>query len=326
MLAAEIETVCRHYLPNGRRNGHYWEVGSIAGESGSSLKVNLAGPRRGWWTDWANPTDRGDALDLIRTVREFSSIGEAAREARSFLALPEDARPRCGPPPKACAPASQTGLERVLAGARRIVPEDAAGRYLSGRGLDIEDARAAALRFRPDTWVQVDGAKREMPALLAPIRAVDGTLEGMQRIFLTEDGRKAPISGPKRTSGRLFTGAVRWPAVAASHLVLTEGVEDALAICRALGPARRQRIAIVAAISSGRVHQVGLPAGIERVTLVQDRDPAGEHSWVALCRQLAEAGVLANRIIPREKDANDELLALGPARFLARLASEGLIA
>lgn len=324
MLAADIEAVCRHYLPNGRRNGHYWQVGSTAGEEGASLRVNLAGRWRGYWRDWANPKDRGGPLDLIRAVRDCRTIGEAAGEARRFLALPAYERPRCGPRPRGCAPEPQKGLERVLAGAVPVGPADPAGRYLASRGLAVEDARAAGLRFRPDAWVQVDGETRELPALLAPIRTLDGTLEGLQRIFLEPDGRKARIPDPKRTSGRLFTGAVRWPAPGAGRMVLTEGVEDALAVMRALGAGGRRDIAVAAAISAGRAPRVALPPDIRRVTLLQDRDMAGERAWVALCLEHAGAGILVDRIVPRAKDANDELLALGPAGFLARLTAQGL--
>lgn len=324
LLAADMEAVCRHYLPNGRRNGNTWQVGSTAGEEGASLRVNLAGRWRGYWRDWANPKDRGSPLDLIRAVRDCRTIGEAAGEARRFLALPEYERPRCGPRRQGEAPGPQKGLERVLAEAAPIGPGDPAGRYLASRGLALEDARAGGLRFRPDTWVQVDGEKCELPALLAPIRALDGALEGLQRIFLDAQGSKAPIPDPKRTSGRLFTGAVRWPAPGAARMVLTEGIEDALAVLRALGAGGRRDIAVAAAISAGRVHRVGLPPDIRRVTLVQDRDMAGEQAWVALCREHASAGILVDRIVPRMKDANDELLALGPAGFLARLIAQGL--
>ena len=327
MLAADIEAVCRHYLPNGTRNGNYWQVGSTAGEEGASLRVNLAGRWRGYWKDWANPKDRGGPLDLIRAVRRYNGIGEAAGEARRFLALPEYERPRAGPrppPPPGGAPEPRTGLERVLAGAAPVRPDDPAGRYLMSRGLALDDARAAGLRFRPDAWVQIEGETRELPALLAPIRALDGTLEGLQRIFLGPDGRKARIPDPKRTSGRLFAGAVRWPGPGASRLVLTEGVEDALAVMRALGAGGRRDIAVAAAISAGRVHRVGLPPDIRRVTLLQDRDMAGERAWVALCREHAGSAKLLDRIVPRAKDANDELLALGPAGFLARLSAQGL--
>ncbi len=324
-LAADIEAVCAYYLPNGSRNGPFWHVGSIAGEPGNSLRVNLAGRLQGRWKDWAHSNLRGDALDLIRGARELPSIGDAAREARRFLALPAAKRPQPRPAPAACRQASQAGLEKVLRYSRTIFLDDPAGIYLASRGLAVDDARDAGLRFRADAWVQVDGQKRELPAIFAPIRALDGTLEGMHRIFLSPDCQKARIADPKRTSGRLFTGAVWWPATGtARHLVLVEGVEDALAVCRALGPNGRRHVTIAAALSSGRIHQVATPAGIDHITLVQDRGRAGEASWAALQEVHRSSGLNVDRIVPAAGDANDELLRLGPAAFAHRLAAAGL--
>ena len=324
-LAAEIEAVCAYYLPNGRQDGRFWQVGSVAGEPGSSLRVNLAGRLRGRWKDWANGRDRGDALDLIRAVRELATVGEAAKEARRFLALPDAERPAPAVSASACRPVNRAGLEQVLARSRAVREDDPAGRYLASRGLAVEDARDAGMRFRPDAWVKVEGQKRELPALLAPIRAPDGVLEGVQRIFLDRQGGKAAIADPKRTSGRLHAGAVWWPAVAeARHVVLTEGVEDALAVRRALGAHGRRHIAIAAAVSAGRIHRVALPAGVERVTLVQDRDAAGAEAWAALVEQHAGSGVLVGRIVASAKDANDDLLRLGPAGYRRLLLCGGL--
>ena len=324
-LAAEIEAVCAYYLPNGRQDGPFWQVGSVAGEPGNSLRVNLAGRLRGRWKDWANGRDRGDALDLIRAARDLPSIGEAAKEARRFLSLPDAERPAPAVSAAACRPVNRAGLEQVLARSRAIRADDPAGLYLASRGLAVEDARDAGLRFRPDAWVQVDGRKRELPALLAPIRAPDGTLEGLQRIFLAPDGGKAAIADPKRTSGRLDSGAVWWPAADdARHVVLTEGVEDALAVRRALGAHGRRHIAIAAAVSAGRIPQVALPPGTVRVTLAQDRDRAGEEAWAALARVHAGPDVLVGRIVASAKDANDDLLRLGPAGYRRLLLCGGL--
>ena len=323
-LAAEIEAVCAYYLPNGNRNGQFWQVGNIAGEPGNSLRVNLAGRLRGRWTDWATGKHRGDALDLIRGARELPSIGDAAREARRFLSLPVAERPQPRPA-AACRQATQAGLAKVLRYSRSICIDDPAGLYLASRGLAVDDVRDAGLRFRADAWVQVDGERRELPAIFAPIRALDGTLEGMQRIFLSPEGRKAQIADPKRTSGRLFAGAVWWPATGTvRHLVLVEGIEDALAVCRALGPVGRRHVTVAAALSAGRVHQVAIPAGIARVTLVQDRDRAGEEAWAALREAHRSSGLQVDRIVPAAGDANDELLRLGPAGFRQSLAAAGL--
>ena len=56
-LAHNAEAVCRHYLTNGHREGHYWLVGDVANTRGRSLFVRLSGPDHGKgaagkWTDY----------------------------------------------------------------------------------------------------------------------------------------------------------------------------------------------------------------------------------------------------------------------------------
>jgi hypothetical protein len=56
-LARNAEGVCRHYLPNGHREGRYWLVGDVANTPGRSLFVRLSGPASGKgaagkWTDY----------------------------------------------------------------------------------------------------------------------------------------------------------------------------------------------------------------------------------------------------------------------------------
>jgi len=65
-LAREAEAVCRHYLPNGRRVGNYWQVGDVRNTTGRSMFVRLKGgdtSKRpaGKWTDAANGEQRRPA-------------------------------------------------------------------------------------------------------------------------------------------------------------------------------------------------------------------------------------------------------------------------
>src|SRR3981189_48957 len=46
-LAREAETVCRHYLSNGKREGRYWLVGDVHNTPGRSLFVLLQGSSKG---------------------------------------------------------------------------------------------------------------------------------------------------------------------------------------------------------------------------------------------------------------------------------------
>lgn len=46
-LAQNAESVCRHYLPAGKREGSYWIVGDLQNNPGRSLFVRLTGPTSG---------------------------------------------------------------------------------------------------------------------------------------------------------------------------------------------------------------------------------------------------------------------------------------
>jgi len=59
-LAEHAETVCRHYLSNGRRAGRYWIVGDVRNTPGRSMFVRLKGPASskgaaGKWTEYVAP-------------------------------------------------------------------------------------------------------------------------------------------------------------------------------------------------------------------------------------------------------------------------------
>ena len=54
--AARAEDVCRHYLPQGRRQGRFWIIGDIDGNPGHSLLIRLSGSGiPGKWTDYVAP-------------------------------------------------------------------------------------------------------------------------------------------------------------------------------------------------------------------------------------------------------------------------------
>ena len=91
-LAEQAELVCRHYLSNGRRVGHYWIVGDVRNAPGRSMFVRLRGPgagkgTAGKWTDAATG-EHGDLLDVIRESCGLVEFGDVLAEARRFLSLP----------------------------------------------------------------------------------------------------------------------------------------------------------------------------------------------------------------------------------------------
>jgi twinkle protein len=85
-LADDVEGVCLHLLPNGKRLSGEWCVGSVDGEEGKSLKVRLTGARAGVWADFASGGKGGDLLDLWAQTRHVS-LGDAIREAKAYLGI-----------------------------------------------------------------------------------------------------------------------------------------------------------------------------------------------------------------------------------------------
>jgi len=273
-LARDAEAVCRHYLSNGRRCGHYWVAGDVMNTPGRSLYVRLHGPEfgpgaAGKWTDAATG-EHGDLLDLIGRNRDLHRLGEAMDEARFFLALPR-------PPERiaraAPAPRRSPEAARRLFRAGRPIAGTPAEAYLRARGITGR-LDWPALRYHPSVYYrESDNAPLELwPALLAAVTGLDGTITGILRTWL--DPRrpaKAPLADPRRALGHLLGNGVRFgsatkPAPAqAGVLGAGEGVETVLAqrcaarVARRRGalrqPPRRTRTASGAAPSLCRPRQ-----------------------------------------------------------------------
>ena len=89
-LAQQAESVAAYLLPAGKRETSHWVVGSIAGESGGSLKIALYGEKAGLWLDHADDSQRGDMLDLWAACRG-QDLSQALKEAKAYLGWQEPA-------------------------------------------------------------------------------------------------------------------------------------------------------------------------------------------------------------------------------------------
>ncbi|MFC4726100.1 toprim domain-containing protein (plasmid) [Glycocaulis abyssi] len=320
-LGRQAEAVCRHYLPNGRRDGQYWRVGDARGEAGRSMFVRLAdapGGPAGKWTDAATG-EHGDLLDIIRETRGLSRFSDILAEARRFLALPEP-EPVDGSPPRARpkpAVVSPTAARRLFAAARPI-RGTLAETYLRARRLTRLDD-LAALRFHPRcTVLPGDGAPRQTwPALIASVTDLSGAQTGAHRTWLARDGAaKAPLDPPRKAMGQLLGHGVRFGRPG-EVLAAGEGLENALSVREAL-----PGLPSVAALSAAHLGALALPPGLRRLYVILDADAAGEGAFARLAERAREAGVEARPLRPARGDFNDDLLASGARRLNAALARQ----
>lgn len=83
-LLADYLGVLKQWLPNGKKIGANWCVGSLAGEPGESLKIHA---RKGVWKDFASGEGGADPVSLYAAIHGIGQ-GEAAKR------LGGDAQPR----------------------------------------------------------------------------------------------------------------------------------------------------------------------------------------------------------------------------------------
>ena len=180
----------------------------------------------------AAPTS--DAGDAVLPAGAPSSDPAASPEP---AASAEDAS---RPPPWQDRPSSSaakkaTGDAKRAAKVAEIVAgcEDAADTrvqtYLRRRAITASPV-PPSIRFLPNAY-------NHYGALVALATDAQGQVHGLQLIYLTEDGRKAPLKVQKRTNkahdGWADAAAVRLPGTA--PVVLCEGVETALSVWQATG-------------------------------------------------------------------------------------------
>ncbi|MDW3183876.1 toprim domain-containing protein [Roseobacter sp.] len=318
-LAEEAETVCRHYLSNGRKQGRYWIVGDVQNTPGRSLYVRLSGPTSGpgaagKWTDSATG-QHGDLLDLIALNLGIATLKDTLDEARRFLSLPLKVRHRV---PNRPANLGSSKAARRLWAIGEPISGTLVERYLGKRGLSGL-GHLDALRFHPRCYYwreehRPGNSPDTWPALLAKVTDLDGRLTGLHRTWLdpaTAD--KAPVIPPRKAMGNLLGHGVRI-GKPVSVLAAGEGLETMLSLHLAL-----PELHAVAALSANHLAALQLPADLRRLYIAVDADPAGQSAADQLAHRAMGAGIDAIHLSPCLGDFNDDLRAIGRDALRAHL-------
>jgi hypothetical protein len=321
LLRAQVETLVWQLLPNARRDGHYLCVGSLSGEPGQSLKINVDGPNRGMWADFAalgSDDGGGDCLHLIAKVLFRGELVEAIKWAKSWLGLDgldparletkkREARAAAVDAAKKAAELKEVRRNRAvnlwLSG--KPIAGTPAEAYLRGRGIDVERLGRwpGSLRFHAEVWNREQGVK--IPAMLSQMVTPDGRHVATHRTYLQFDKRKgwtkldSPdakmvlgacagsfISLRKGASGKSLGGM---PGGEPVHI--TEGIEDGLTAAMA-----RPEIRIVAGYSLGNIGSIVWPETVGGLVLLCDRDEAGSSAVDALERVIARQQARGMRV------------------------------
>lgn len=163
---ASAERLVPDWLPNGKRDGHEWRCGSVRGEPGRSLAVNL---NTGVWSDFSSDDQKGgDLISLYAAIFHNDNQGAAAKELAAQLGLSG----------ANIQPAHE--LRSATAGPKRKTRTRAVWRPILPVPQDAEPApKAHVIRGRPESrWTYYDAA---------------GALLGYVYRFKTSDGGKEII-------------------------------------------------------------------------------------------------------------------------------------
>ncbi len=188
----------------------------------------------------------------------------------------------------------------------------AAEAYLRRRGIMGElpsSLRFAMLKPPKDSGVAEANGRGLLPGMVALVTAPDGEPAGIQRTFLTQEGRKAASADGKVkfSLGNLRGGAVHLGPALAKNMALSGSVEDALSLIE-MGAASAW-----AAPGEGHLASVQLPSLVRSVVIGGDADAEGRRH----AEKAAEAVFLTGRevriIYPDDgsKDWNESLCATG---------------
>ncbi|MAN97758.1 MAG: hypothetical protein CMN16_01500 [Roseovarius sp.] len=330
-LADRAESFCRHYFPEGRKQGNYWQVGDTSGAKGQSLAIRLqadGGRKAGSWQDFATG-EFGDLIDLLHERLGSVTLKETLREARSFRgeapcpAVSRESQ-RAERPDAACG--KRIARARKLFAAGKPVLGTLAATYLQGRGIT---RLGPALRYHPRVflWQGEDDPDppQRVPALLAKITENRGQITGCARFYLDPStGGLAEVESPKRILGQLHGHAIRfWSGTPRSDLIVGEGLENTLSVGTAL-----PEFDLASCLTATHLGLFIPPPGIKRIWIARDNDEAGHNASIRLRNQLELFEIACGDLEPSMGDFNDDLRAFGRdalrRSLLAAMKARGL--
>jgi len=188
---AALPFLLQRWLPRGHQEGKDWCVGSLAGEPGQSLKINLGS---GKWKDFAKSGAGGpDVISLAAAIGQ-TGRAEATRRLKAMLGMGTRRGPACADPRFAPLDPSETAKSASV-GERSAARDDFVPMALPPGKAGMPILRHRTHGEPTEVYFYCDSA---------------GQLEGLQRRFdkTESDGKRTKIFLPLRY-GRL-KGQLGW--------------------------------------------------------------------------------------------------------------------
>jgi DNA primase len=246
----------------------------------------------------------GDVLDFVQRYYSLTLREAADRLCNGNLPLVEA--------PKVTAKAERDNAYALSLWRSAVAIEGTpADTYLRRRGITVDlppSLRFARLKPPAESGVAVASGRGLLPAMVALVSGPDGEPAGIQRTFLTDDGRKAASADGKVkfSLGLVRGGAIHLGPILQDGLALTEGAEDALSLIQ-MGAASAW-----AAAGAGMLAGLQLPSDVRSVVIGGDNDDAGRFAAENAATAMTRRGVVVRVIYPDDgaKDWNESLMGM----------------
>ena len=317
-LGLQAEAVCKRYLPAGRPQGNYWQVGDVRNTPGRSMFVRLKDTAKGpagKWTDAATG-EHGDLLDVIRESLGLIDFADVAEEARLFLSMPPP-DPESAPKQHArtLAPSGSAKAARRLIAMCQPIGGTLVEAYLRRRGITALHG-CGSLRFHPRCYYRPDehSPTETWPAMVATVTDLADRITGAHRTWLAPDGSgKAPIDIQRKAMGDLLGHAVRF-GLSGDVLAAGEGIESVLS-AREVMPG----MSVAAALSAAHLAAIQFHDALRRLYVVRDNDRAGDGARNTLIERANAVGIEAIALSPMLGDFNEDLRTYGRDALMAHI-------
>jgi twinkle protein len=293
-LLGSLEAVCIYLLPQGKTHGHEFRAGSLAGEAGKSLKVELRGEKAGVWKDFGDPTeqDKGDIFDLWCKVKN-QTFAEAFPEICAWLGV-SDVRPAVKKPKPILAPVDGLGQ-----GSQEVINYLTQERSIAWETLKLYRVRS---HVRPSSF----------NSSFIGFTFVDS--EGSPVMFKSTGIKKSPEGKKDIWSTPPYYTLWGWWLVKPTDraIVITEGEIDAMSLHQ-LAPGMPV-LSMPAGVSNPDwiANDFTALQRFERIYICSDMDDAGERCAQEIAKRLGLTRCLRLPVPLGFKDVNDALTRAEP--------------
>lgn len=207
---------------------------------------------------FCNQCRGGDGFELVKRFKGWTFPQTRDAVAAECGMLPANA---VAPAAKQTATDKAAYMRKLCVEASNVVAGDPVHKYLTNRCGEVDWSILRDIRYHPTLPHSIE--KQNYPGMLAILRDEHGKGIGLQRVYLTMDGKKAQADPVRMTFGE--SGVLRLGGHQ-SVLGVAEGIETAMCASRLF------QVPCWAAISANGLESFKVPPGVEELVVFADND------------------------------------------------------